>query len=120
MLGSLPLLSLCLRRTVLRHKGKLLLAWLKWFGCGKARHFSLCHRLKTDNPVPCQIRASSSNPGGVKSDHHSPTVLEYVKVLLPSYTFLGTGGNFRSIQSCNSLDKRVRVPLPKTITSLLT
>jgi hypothetical protein len=84
MLAALPPLSLCIRGTVLRHKRKLLLVLLTWLGCGKVRHFSLGHCLKIDNPVPCQIRNSSSKPGGVKSDQQSPTVQEYVKVLLPS------------------------------------
>ena len=60
------------------------------------------------------MRNGSCNTGGVKFDHYSYTVLDYVKVLLVSlYTAMGTGGNFRSIRSCNSLDKRVRFSFPK-------
>lgn len=117
MLRALTPLLLCLRGKVLRHKEKLLLALLTWLGCCKARHFSLCHRLKTDNgshPVSYRMRNGSCNTGGVKFDHYSYTVLDYVKVLLVSlYTAMGTGGNFRSIRSCNWLDKRVRFSFPK-------
>jgi len=53
---ELYLHSLCLRGTAVRHKEKLLLVLLTWLGCGKARHFSLCHPLKTNNPVPCPAK----------------------------------------------------------------